>query len=124
MLITPADIQGLPEQLQLLHDLQVEVKRLKNLLDSQPDEWLLQSEARKLFIGREGKPVARPTFNRMLKAWAKKGYMVDGRDIMTDPDGQTTFINKAFLKGQPKYSAQTEIKLRAAYVRPTAKKTA
>lgn len=111
MPITLTDILGGSELLQKVEQLTAEVDRLKaNATRSlqEPKQWLLKSEANKLFIGRGGKPVDRHTFNNMIEKWKQAGYLVDGVNYMKSED--VIFLSKEFLKGMPKYKTANEPK--------------
>lgn len=64
----------------------------------EPGPWLLQNEARKLFIGRGGEPVTRHTFLKMIRNWIKERKLIEEVSIRTS--GNMRFISKEFLKGQ------------------------
>ncbi len=110
MPLTTADIQGLPEALQLLKELQQQLADLKareerRLQDAQP--WVLKSHANTFFIGKHGHPIDHKTFNRMVQGWMDNGTLIEGFNYQAaagQGNKRLLFISKEFLKGQPKFT--------------------
>jgi hypothetical protein len=86
----------------LLDRLTVEVDWLKEklkLVEEKPSDWVLQSEACKYFIGRNGTPISANTFRGWILDWLKTGDLVIGENCRSV--GNSGYLIKAdFLKGK------------------------
>jgi len=66
-------------------------------IEAKPKQWYIQSEACKLFVGRNGKPVDRHTFRKWVLSWIENGDLIVDYNVMRTGDG--FLIREDFLKG-------------------------
>lgn len=97
MPITITDVQGLPEQLQRLSELQHTLERAVKQANQQPNRWVLLTEANKRFIGRNNKPMHRNSFRKLVDRLIADKVLVEGKNLLTT--GGQQFISTTFLDG-------------------------